>query len=308
MRVVRGRELLTRDDESLVVPDHVRAEPIGAGRGADEYEQPARCDILGATGVPVGESESLEVAVALARHHLGSVPHRDVRRGCDPLQEVQRHRVQERRTPYHQHHMPGESRQGECDLARRVGGAYDIDIIALTLACFADVRAVVDPAAGQLLEPLRLQPSVRHASRHDERARLDLPGTIDEHGAHGPPCFESDDVTREDHLRAEARSLSQGALRQVRAAQSLGEPQVVLDRRAVSGLTPWCVALDDDGAQALGRSVDGGGQAGRSTADDAHVVQRLLRAGMQAECARKVKRGRRVERVAVRDEHEREVG
>ena len=58
------QEVLPRDDEPLVVPDDVGAEPLGAGRRADEREQPARRHLLRDAGVLVGEREFLEVAVA----------------------------------------------------------------------------------------------------------------------------------------------------------------------------------------------------------------------------------------------------
>jgi hypothetical protein len=95
---------------------------------------------------------------------------------------------------------------------------------------------------------------------------------------------------------------------EVGATQSLREAQVVLDRRALFRLTPGGLALHDHGAQALGRCVHRGGQAGRPAADDAHVVQGLSRGGAQTERACQIERRRRAERVAVRHEHEREVG
>ena len=60
----------------LLVADDLGAEPVGARRGADEDEQPARRHLLGGAGVPVGEGERLEVAVAPAppRPRCGSAP------------------------------------------------------------------------------------------------------------------------------------------------------------------------------------------------------------------------------------------
>ena len=68
--------------------------------------------------------------------------------------------------------------------------------------------------------------------------------------------------------------------------EPLREAQVVLDRGALAGLAAGRLALDDDRAQALGGGVHGRGEPGRSAADDADVVQRLLRPGPQARAAR----------------------
>ena len=94
---------------------------------------------------------------------------------------------------------------------------------------------------------------------------------------HRPAGLESDDVTRQHHLGAEAGHLRDRAMGEVRAGQSLREAEVVLDRRALPGLAAGRLALDDDRAQALRRRVHGGSQTRRAGADDADVVQRLLR-------------------------------
>ncbi len=65
--------------------------------------------------------------------------------------------------------------------------------------------------------------------------------------------------------------------------------------------------LDDDGAEPLGRGVDRGGEAGRATTDDAEVVEVALGAGAQSEGRRDRHRRRGAQRLAVGDEHEREV-
>ena len=177
------------------------------------------------------------------------------------------------RRAHDQHHLLGEAGQVERGLAGRVGGPDDVDLVALDWLRLAGVGAVVDAPAGELVEPGRLQPPVGHAGGHDERPGLDLPRAVEEHRPHRPAGLEADDVARQDHLGAEAGDLGDGALGEVGAAQALGEPQVVLDRRALSRLAAGGLALDDDGAQALGGRVHRGGQAGRPAADDAHVVQ-----------------------------------
>jgi len=64
------------------------------------------------------------------------------------------------------------------------------------------------------------------------------------------PGLEADDVPGQHQLGAEPRRLRECALGEVGAAEALGEPQVVLDRRALARLATGRLALHDDGAQA----------------------------------------------------------
>ena len=124
-----------------------------------------------------------------------------------------------------QHHPPGEAGQVERGLAGRVGRPDDVDVVALGLAGLAGVRAVVDAAAGELVEPLRLEPPVGDAGGHHERAGLDLARAVEAHGPHRPAGLEADDVARQDHLGAEPGRLGDGPPGEVGAAQPLGNPR-----------------------------------------------------------------------------------
>ena len=85
------------------------------------------------------------------------------------------------------------------------------------------------------------------------------------------------------NLDAEALGLGDGAAGQVRAAEAVGEAQIVLDARRRARLAAGGLALDHHGVQALGRPVDGGGQPRRAAADDDQVVERLLGARLEAD-------------------------
>jgi hypothetical protein len=91
------------------------------------------------------------------------------------------------------------------------------------------------------------------------------------------------------------------------AGQPLGETEVVLDRRALAGLTAGCLPLDDDSAEPLGGGVNRRGQPGRAAADNADVVQRLLGLGADAHGVGEVQRGGRPQVRAVRNEHQGQV-
>ena len=73
----------------------------------------------------------------------------------------------------------------------------------------------------------------------------------------GPRVSRRDDVAGKHHLRAEAPGLRDGAVREIGAGQTFGEPEVVLDRCALARLAAGRFPLDDDGLQAFGRAVDG---------------------------------------------------
>ena len=85
---------------------------------------------------------------------------------------------------------------------------------------------------------------------------------------------------------------STARVRELHAEEALREAEVVLDRRALTGLTTGSVSLDDDGAESLRRAVDRGRQPGGACTDDAQVVQRLLGAGAEIERTGEVESGR----------------
>ena len=89
---------------------------------------------------------------------------------------------------------PAGRSEGGARPGRPIGRPDDVDVVALGLAGLAGVGAVVDAAAGELVEPLRLQPPVGDAGGHDERARLDLARAVEAHGPHRPAGLEADDV------------------------------------------------------------------------------------------------------------------
>ncbi len=134
------------------------------------------------------------------------------------------------------------------------------------------------------------------------------PAPSNEHGADRTATLQSGHVAGQHHLGAEAGDLGDRPLRQIGAAQPLGEAEVVLDRRALAGLAAGRLALDHHGAQSLGRRVHRSGQSGRTAADDAHVVQRLLGAGVQPERAGHLEDPGRAERLAARHQHQRQIG
>ena len=116
----------------------------------------------------------------------------------------------------------------------------------------------------------------------------------EQHRPDRPALLEPDDLAGQHQLGAEPRDLGERALGEVGAAQALGEAEVVLDRRALAGLSARGLALDDDRAEPLGSGVHPGREPGRAAADDADVVERLLGLDVRG-------RGRRRPRASVGD-------
>ena len=110
------QQVVAGDDEPLVVAGDVEGRATGCGASPDERTASSTAPPRW-LGVPVGQRQRLEVAVAPARHHLAAIPDGDVGRGGDPLHQVPRHRVGERGGADDQHHPPGEAGQVERGLA-----------------------------------------------------------------------------------------------------------------------------------------------------------------------------------------------
>ena len=148
-------------------------QPVGARLRADEDEQPARRDVFAAAVGAVEDRQRLEVAVAARCRHLARGAHLDVGRGVDAVDEVARHRGLEAARTHQHHHAPRVLGHVEGGLARGVGGADDVDVVVDDLTRVAGVGAVVDAAAGEVVDALRLEPPVGDAGGHDHRAGLD---------------------------------------------------------------------------------------------------------------------------------------
>ena len=146
--------------------------------------------------------------------------------------------------------------------------------------------------------------AVGHSSRDDECAAFDLAGILEQHGAYRPAALEADHVAGKNHLCPESGNLGDGPSREVGATQPLREAEVVLDRRAPPRLAARRLALHDHRTQPFRRRIDTSSQAGWASADDAQVVKRLLRTGVQPESCGEAECRRRAKRLAVRDEYE----
>ena len=110
------------------------------------------------------------------------------------------------------------------------------------------------------------------AGRDDHGPRGDTRVVVDLDGVRLPRAREPACILGDHDLRAEFHRLRGSAPREVEARHSCGEPEVVLDVRALSGLTARCVGLDDQDVEPLRRAVDGRRKPRRPAADDNDVA------------------------------------
>ena len=101
---------------------------------------------------------------------------------------------------------------------------------------------------------------------------------------------EAGDLGREQHFGAEPPGLGGRPPGKVAAPDTGGEAKVVLDPRALARLASDRFSLNEDRAQAFGRPVDGGPQAGWPAPDHDDVVER------QGWCRRETQRLRDFDR------------
>ena len=112
--------------------------------------------------------------------------------------------------------------------------------------------------------------------------------------------LQADHVAGGEHLGAELDRLPAGPVGELRAGDPVREAEVVLDPGALPGLAAGGGALDQHGAQALGRPVHRGAEPGRAAADDDEVVEVLGRRGGQPDLGGQLGVGRLDQRLAVR--------
>ena len=141
--------------------------------------------------------------------------------------------------------------------------------------------AVEDALAAQPVEAVDREASPRDAAREDDRAGpQDVAAVEVQLARHG---VDPGDRAGDEDLRAETPRLLQRPARELVPGDARRKAEVVLDPRRRTGLTAGRLPLDDDRPQALRRSVDRGGQARGTRADDDGVVLRALGLGSEPE-------------------------
>ena len=96
---------------------------------------------------------------------------------------------------------------------------------------------------------------------------------------------------RRQDFHAKSLRLHHRAPRQIAAAEPRRKAEIIFDARAHARLAARRFPLDHHRVQAFRRSVHGGGEACRPSADDRQIVEACLRARPQADFLRDLRRG-----------------
>ena len=172
----------------------------------------------------------------------------------------------------HDGHLGGELGQEDRLLHGRVAAADD-DRLGVAEEGGVAGGAVADAAAGELLLAEHAELLVLGAHRQHDGARAVL-GVADPHAVHAAGLAGELDAVGllGQQARAEALGLVAELLHHLGAHHAVGEAGVVLDvGRLLQQAAPG-EALDHERAQVGARGVQRGRVAGRSAADDDHVL------------------------------------
>ena len=186
---------------------------------------------------------------------LGAGAHVDVRNVVQLLDQVIRHRLDERLAPDEQGHRLSAAAEIGGGLAGRIRAADDVDIVLGAIGRLGQRRTVEHAPTGQLLGPLGIELTVRNAGRENHRVRADRIAVGESDRARWSIYLEPDDVAGGDELGAEFHRLPPRAISELRARYAVGKAEVVLDARTLPGLPAGGDSLDQHRPQSLGRAV-----------------------------------------------------
>ena len=158
--------------------------------------------------------------------------HVDQRVSLDALDQVVRHGLAEPVAANEHRHARGLVREIQDGLTGRVAGADDHDALARALRRLAATRAVVHAATEQLVDAVEIEAAPIHSRRREDDGRSDLGAVAEAQRDRLVVTVEPAPVNRpqERQLRAELLRLPPREPRELRAADSAGKAEEVLDR------------------------------------------------------------------------------
>ena len=267
------------DDEAVLVELDLVIQPTGVGLGADEHEQGPRRLLPSVARRRLLDHDGLqrlvpdEVAHLCVGHHLdrGVVP--------NPIGEVPGHVTGQVIVAHEQAHLRRVPRQEQGRLPGRVPSANDDDRVADAHPGLDQRGRVVHARALEVLETPHVELAVARSGGDHNGARADGRPVVEPNGVVAVIALEPDGRGRKLKVGSELLGLDDGALGQFAAGKTGGKPEVVLDPRRRRGLSAAGDGVDHDGAQALGRAVHRGGQAGGPGTHDQQVREATARSG-----------------------------
>ena len=265
------------ENEPVVVTrDHV-AEPLGARRRAEEEEEEREREPL---AVLQGDRFQLAVS-AVERRDLAAIADGDAV-ALELEHEVVGHRLAQVSAAMKQRHERAAARQPDGGLPGRVAAADHADPGGAAALGLGRAGRVEDADSLVRLEVVDRQPAVVGAGGEDDRAGRDLVVVLETDDVPVGARLERHRAVRRRRTRAELSRLRDRAGRQLRAADSRREAEVVLDPARGASLAAEGRALDDQGLEALRRAVDRRAEARRAAADH-NEVDLLARRKLEAD-------------------------
>ncbi len=222
---------------------------------------------------------------------LGARLHHNIGCASDLIDQIFRHGGGKSFAAHQHGYFGGIFGEVEGSLAGGVGAADDKDLFVLAGQRLDQRGAIVDAAAGEAVGAGNIELAVLDAGSEKDAMAGDLTavGKLDKAvlavDAHAGGALG-------DKLGAEARGLGVGAAAKVSAGDAGRKAEVVLDAGAGAGLPAGSFRLDDNGAEAFTGAIDGGGEAGRTGADDDDVVEILGGLNAEADAGRRASRDR----------------
>ena len=170
-----------------------------------------------------------------------------------------------------QGHERAASGKPDRGLARGVAAAHDRDARGAALLRLGRAGRVERAHAFVLVQLVQRKSAVRGSRRQHDGPCGDLVLLFQPDDVPAVAGLEPDGAEGRRGARAELARLGDGPAGELGAADAGREAEVVLDPARGAGLAAQRRALDDQRVEALGGSVDRGGQARRAGADDEQV-------------------------------------
>ena len=174
-------------------------------------------------------------------------------------------------------HALGVLRKVHRGLPGRIRAAHHVHDLALAGQRLRRAAAVVNAGALQAVDSRSFQSPPLHARRDHQRVAGNLAAVRQLDNPVRPFDAHADRLLRRQDFHPETLRLHHRAARQVVAAETVRESQVVFDARTHSRLPARRFALDHHRVQSFRRAINGGRQSGRPSTHDRQIVEVGLR-------------------------------
>jgi len=168
-----GEDVRPGHEEAVFIAAQPAFRAARGGLAPDQNEQRVGPDLARYSCPAVSEQQALQLPVTHGAHDGGVGEDSDRRMLLESLYQVLRHLLRERRAADDERHRARVRRGVQRGLPRRVGSADDEDVAAPVEDQLAGRRAVVDPGADQLVDPVRIEPAVMGAGCSDDCPAVD---------------------------------------------------------------------------------------------------------------------------------------